>query len=237
MTVEIYKYPKVVKGSLSMGASFLLSTGLHIVVSFLLALAMGISFFGGGNFPRNQEVLNLEIFGMVSDRQEEAEQIAEPEPEPEPIAAPAPIPPEPEPEIENQVFTPEPEYVPPAPKPKPKPEKKPDNGTKNRTAKKLNAPTNPDVTRQYLAELSRHLNRNLVYPEEAKRYMMVGQPTIAFTIATSGALLRGSVQVVKSSGYEILDRYAIMAVEKTAPFSKPPKEMKMTVTMNFVRER
>ncbi|MDR1606926.1 MAG: energy transducer TonB [Deltaproteobacteria bacterium] len=242
MTQSIIIDKKKIKGPFSLALSFAMSTGLHIFLFLGIAMALGISIFGVSNLVRQQETLNLELLGMLSDQQEIGQEVNEPEPEPEPIAEPEPIiaPPalEPEPILENEVYTPAPEYVPPPPpKPLPKPKPKPKSASdKPKVAKRLDAPTNTDLTRKYLAELSRRLTRNLVYPEEAKMKGMVGQPILAFTITEAGALLGDKVSVVRSSGHEILDRYAIMAIKKTAPFAKPHKLLEMTITLNFKRD-
>jgi TonB family protein len=181
------------------------------------------------------ELLNLELLGMLSDRQEVGDQKIE-EPEPEPTPQPPPLPTPPEPEKVDEVITPTPVPPPPAPVPRPKPKPKAEAGKKNKVAKRIDAPTSDDLKRQYLSQMGRLLNNKIVYPEEAKNHLLSGKPVIAFTVNTNGSLVPGSLRVARSSGHEILDRHAMATVRQAAPFPPPPQRMEMTVTMSFTKD-
>jgi len=63
------------------------------------------------------------------------------------------------------------------------------------------------------------------YPRMAKRRGMEGQPIIAFTLGRQGQLTK--VALVKTSGYQLLDRAALKAVHQAAPYPEIPAELKI----------
>jgi len=93
-----------------------------------------------------------------------------------------------------------------------------------------------DVTRQYLARLSKRLQANLVYPEEVRKSGIDGISTIAFTIEESGMIKAGSLRVRKSSGYASLDNNALKSATSSAPFEKPPRELNVSIAVAFTVE-
>ena len=90
-----------------------------------------------------------------------------------------------------------------------------------------------DGTRQYLSRLSKRLQTNLVYPEEARKSGIEGISTIAFTIEESGMIKANSLRVRKSSGYAALDSNAMKSAQSSAPFEKPPKELNVSIAVAF----
>ena len=90
-----------------------------------------------------------------------------------------------------------------------------------------------DGTRQYLSRLSKQLQANLVYPEEARKSGIEGISTIAFTIDESGMIKASSLRVRKSSGYADLDSNAMKSAQSSAPFEKPPKELNVSIAVAF----
>jgi len=90
-----------------------------------------------------------------------------------------------------------------------------------------------DGTRQYLSRLSKRLQVNLVYPEEARKSGIDGIATIAFTIMESGMIKPDSLRIQKSSGYAALDSNAMKSALASTPFEKPPKEMNVAIAVEF----
>lgn len=89
------------------------------------------------------------------------------------------------------------------------------------------------LIRSYLARLAKKLRANLVYPEEVRKHGIEGVSTIAFHITGSGNLIETSLRVQKSSGYPALDANALHSVRVSAPFEKPPKELNVSIAMSF----
>ncbi|MGD9157666.1 MAG: energy transducer TonB [Desulfobacteraceae bacterium] len=90
-----------------------------------------------------------------------------------------------------------------------------------------------DKTVEYLARLSKTLQKNLVYPKEARKNGIEGVSTVAFTITESGFIKEGSLRVHKSSGYSFLDNNALQSARESAPFEWPPKELNVTISIVF----
>lgn len=224
--------------------------------------------------PADAQTLQMELFGMLSNRQEQeqmqglpddapppepqAEPIQQPEPEPEPLPEPEPEPePLPEPEPEPPPEPPPPEVEPPEPSPvqvKPPPKQKPTprpapaprpavrpppapKGAEVARVQQTIAPPDMQTLMQaYVRELSRMLQRSLVYPREARREGYVGSTTVRFSITENGSILPGSLSIQRSSGYAILDEQALKTANSSAPFPAPPKPMTVSIAIAF-RER
>ncbi len=90
-----------------------------------------------------------------------------------------------------------------------------------------------DVITQYLARVAKRVQTNLVYPEETRKHGVEGVPTVSFTITESGAIREGSLRVRKSCGQASLDSNALKSVLASAPFEKPPKELKVSIDVRF----
>jgi protein TonB len=90
-----------------------------------------------------------------------------------------------------------------------------------------------DVTKAYLARLSRRLQAHLVYPGEVRKHGVEGVSWIRFVIMESGGIKVNSLQLHKSSGFAALDANAIKSAVASAPFEKPPKELKVVIAVSF----
>lgn len=74
----------------------------------------------------------------------------------------------------------------------------------------------------YFPEIKKRIESNWVYPQEAARKGQSGQLVLEFVVRKDGHVL---VELVRSSGIDILDRYAINAVKLSAPFPPIPARM------------
>ena len=90
------------------------------------------------------------------------------------------------------------------------------------------APTPSPVTPEadlaeirYIDRIKQQIDDAKEYPQRARRRNLEGVVKVMFTIGGKGELV--SVRVSTSSGSRILDRSAIRAIEKAAPFDPPPK--------------
>lgn len=87
--------------------------------------------------------------------------------------------------------------------------------------------------KRYLSKLKKQIQRNIVYPKEAKELNYKGRPEVEFYINSDGTVDRSSIKIVKSSGYEILDSYAIESVLKSSPFEKIDDPLIISVEVAF----
>jgi protein TonB len=89
----------------------------------------------------------------------------------------------------------------------------------------------------YFAHIKRQIELAWNYPLEAQEKREGGRLTLVFTIESGGNV--SSVKLLKSSGYEILDEYAIKAVTIASPFNPIPasigtKRLKITASFEYV---
>ncbi len=75
---------------------------------------------------------------------------------------------------------------------------------------------------------------NLRYPAIARRQGWSGRVEIEFTISLAGSL--ESMRIVSSSGYPMLDRQALRALEVSAPFPQPEIVATMVLPITFTLE-
>ena len=92
---------------------------------------------------------------------------------------------------------------------------------------------NTDELRRYLAKIKKKLQSNLVYPQEAKNKVYEGSPVVRFTIMESGAIMPGSLSVIRSSGYAILDANALKTVRDSEPFERPSRTIEVAIAVAF----
>ncbi|SMC28995.1 protein TonB, partial [Desulfacinum hydrothermale DSM 13146] len=81
-----------------------------------------------------------------------------------------------------------------------------------------------DALQRFLAQVRRRIARHKHYPLAARRRHMEGRVTVRFAIYPDGSA-RG-LNVVQSSGFSPLDRAALEAVRKAAPFPAVPSQVR-----------
>jgi protein TonB len=89
----------------------------------------------------------------------------------------------------------------------------------------------------YFAHIKRQIELAWNYPLEAQERREGGRLTLVFTIESGGNV--SSIKLLKSSGYEILDEYAINAVNIASPFNPIPasigtKRLKITASFEYI---
>ena len=75
----------------------------------------------------------------------------------------------------------------------------------------------------YLEMVRLRIERHKKYPHAARVRQIEGRVTVRFVIRPEGDIR--SAEVVKTSGNRVLDRAALMAVKKAAPFPKAPAHL------------
>lgn len=233
------------KNGMGLFAGFTWSVLLHATVVLLFLAAGWLQFK-----PQPQrERISLELFGMLTNRQEQQQIAGMPSTQAPQQAAPEANPATPQEQIEA-----EPERVmqsAPSPvkldKPKPvsKPRPKQVKEAQQVVAQQAGAEQNQvqqTIRRQltemellqiYVASLAKAIRERLVYPRELRAQGYIGTTSVGFTVTEAGGLLAGSLRVIRSSGYAELDASAIRSVQSSAPFPKPDRQRVVVVPVTF----
>jgi protein TonB len=82
---------------------------------------------------------------------------------------------------------------------------------------------NPDAFAAYKSKVQRKLERNKKYPPAARNNRIEGTVTVRFTINRSGKVIQS--QLVKGSGFPILDDEVLALLRRVDPFPEFPKEI------------
>lgn len=103
----------------------------------------------------------------------------------------------------------------------------------------LTAPQSPPLNIEkeflnaHLGEIRALLIQNLKYPRNAQRLKMQGEVRISFRLKTDGSV--ENVEVIQSSGFEILDEDGKALIKNTASqFPKPSKGISISVPLNYL---
>lgn len=86
----------------------------------------------------------------------------------------------------------------------------------------------------YFSHIKRQIELAWNYPMEAQKRNEGGRLTLVFTIESNGNV--SSVTLLRSSGYQLLDEYAIKAVRYASPFNPIPASIgtkRLRITANF----
>jgi protein TonB len=89
--------------------------------------------------------------------------------------------------------------------------------------------------RAYMERLREKVENIWKYPEEAARKGIYGDLVIVFVIRKDGSL--GSVELLRTSGYPILDEYALRALRHGEPYWPLPEgwgQSSLTITGHFI---
>lgn len=90
-----------------------------------------------------------------------------------------------------------------------------------------------DISDEFLATILRLINKNISYPRIARKFHMEGVVKLRFSVLHGGQL--GSVQLVGSSGYEVLNKAAITTLKNAAKsFPSPRSEVVLEVPVQYI---
>ena len=89
----------------------------------------------------------------------------------------------------------------------------------------------------YAGELIRKINEYKYYPPQARSLKMLGSVEVAFSVDSNG-VLKDKLEIINSSGYELLDKTALKIIKNSAPFPAFPdsikeKELNLKVSIDF----
>lgn len=226
----------------TIGHGYAVSVALHALL--LLPFVHGLVMVSD-----DAPILVVDLQGLEADTQVDARASADAAAAPTPPSEtalqaaetpPVPPPPEPPPDPPEDVVT-EPEPPPPqGPLTPPTPEIAADNG-QVRSAEGQQAQTirrNRDETQRldaYVKLLSKKIRSNLMYPEDGRRAGLQGRPTVSFTVAPDGTIRPDTLKITESSGQPKLDASALKTIRSVVPFPPPPREIAVTLVVDFGR--
>jgi len=229
---------------------------LDYSVAFVISLVLHLAVFGMLLLPKRAVVsrpqpMVIELVGIVSDTQSVKKDVAQtaaqpaknlpPPPEPPPQAEPPPAKPVEQPvqrTVERPHMAEKAKPLPPA-RTLPKPGSTQNvAGAKERDeARRL---TQEELDRAYLQQyvtlLSRRIDANLVYPNEARQAGLEGTATVSFAIQADGQIGPDSLHIAVSSGQPILDAGALNTVRSSVPFDPPPHPITVSIAIVFRRK-
>jgi protein TonB len=93
--------------------------------------------------------------------------------------------------------------------------------------------TEEELLRNYVRGLSKKVQANLAYPDNARDAGLKGGPFVSFTVLPDGRIRPETLKVATSSGKPKLDAAALKTITASAPFDPPPREMTITVEVVY----
>ncbi|EPO5265583.1 MULTISPECIES: energy transducer TonB [Providencia] len=101
-------------------------------------------------------------------------------------------------------------------------------GPKNQHA---TSDTNSQLINAYREKLRQEVERNKQYPRRAKKMKNRGIATIQFQLSQTGEI--SLIRLASSSGNDLLDQAALLAVQKSRSVGKPPAGFAQSITLNI----
>ncbi len=90
-------------------------------------------------------------------------------------------------------------------------------------AQALSSEEAESIMLRYTDMIRQRIQEALIYPPQARKDALEGRPFVRFSINSSGELL--SVELLRSSGYSVLDEEALAAIRRASPFPKIPESL------------
>lgn len=85
----------------------------------------------------------------------------------------------------------------------------------------------------HLGAIRALLIQNLKYPKNAQRLKMQGEVRVGFRLKSDGSV--ENIEVIQSSGFELLDEDAKALIKNTAPqFPKPSKSISLNIPLSYL---
>jgi protein TonB len=75
------------------------------------------------------------------------------------------------------------------------------------------------------------IQKNISYPLLARKMGWEGKVVVSFVICEDGTVV--NIKIVKSSGFELLDKNAVESIKKSVPFPSPPVRAELVVPVSY----
>lgn len=97
--------------------------------------------------------------------------------------------------------------------------------------------TEADLINAYIRQLTKQAKDHLIYPLEAKRKRLEGISEVSFVVTESGTIKSNTLKITRSSGSTILDASALETITRIAPFQRPPHQLTVSFGIDFAVDR
>ncbi len=87
--------------------------------------------------------------------------------------------------------------------------------------------------RAYGRLVSKKIQANLIYPDDARGARLQGVPVVSFTVLANGQIRSETLRIVTSSGKPKLDAAALKTITASVPFDPPPREMTIAIDVFY----
>ena len=208
-----------------------------LILSFAAHVVAVAGYWLWGTTHEAQDALPVVEVALVMDAAEPVVEAEPRAPQPEAVDATPPAKPESVPSPRSEPDTPQPEVIaaptPPAPRP-------PAAASVASTPPPEPVPVDPglivSVEQAYKTALQAEIARHRSYPRIARRLRQEGTVEVGFVVLADGRLT--DIELVDSSGYELLDHAAVKAVRDVRQFRPIPSELarkrwNLSVPLNF----
>ncbi len=91
--------------------------------------------------------------------------------------------------------------------------------------------TKQNYLKEHFAYIRNIVQQKLSYPKIARRMGWEGKVLISFIVCPDGHAK--GITIRESSGIEMLDNNAVLAVQQASPFPKPPIEAQLIIPINY----
>lgn len=91
--------------------------------------------------------------------------------------------------------------------------------------------TKQNYLKEHFAYIRNIVQQKLSYPKIARRMGWEGKVLISFIVCPDGHAK--GITIRESSGIEMLDKNAVLAVQQASPFPKPPIEAQLIIPINY----
>lgn len=84
---------------------------------------------------------------------------------------------------------------------------------------------------EHFAYIKHIIEQNISYPQRAQRMGWTGRVVVSFDVAKNGHV--GTIRIVKSTGYALLDSNLIETIRKVEPFPRPPISVTLIIPFTY----
>jgi protein TonB len=92
-------------------------------------------------------------------------------------------------------------------------------------------PPKEQYVKEHFLYIKESVQKKIAYPRMARKMGWQGRVLISFVICRDGSVK--NIRIVESSGFKALDKNAVEAIQKEAPFPKPPVSAEIIIPVTY----
>ena len=92
-------------------------------------------------------------------------------------------------------------------------------------------PPKEQYVKEHFLYIKESVQKKIAYPRMARKMGWQGRVLISFVICKDGSVK--NIRIVESSGFKALDKNAVEAIQKEAPFPKPPVSAEIIIPVTY----